>query len=275
MPVFFALSAAALWGTTDFLGGVAARHATARTVATISQLSGIVAALIVLPFAWGESSFADVAWGVVGGAGGGFAVMVLYRGFQRGRISLTSPIAAVGTAVFPAVVSIVTGDPVTGLQYGGGMVAIAAIWVLAGGGREDEKGPIRASVFYGVLAGFGFALLLIGLGQVEGDFALPLLGTKIGGAGVLLLPNVFHRIELRPVRAAMVPAVIGGFCAVGGNVAFLVASGEESLAIVSVLAAMFPAFTVGLAVLFLGERLTRRRIVGLALALAGIAIIVA
>lgn len=274
MPALLALAAAASWGTTDFLGGVAARHAGARAVATVSQLSGLVCAVIAVPLLWGETSAADMAWGFVGGAGGGIAVMILYRGFQRGRISLTSPIAAVGTAVFPAIVSIVTGDPVEGTQYVGAVIAMTAIWVLAGGGRDD-KGPVRASVAYGVMAGLGFALLLIGLGQVEGSLGAPLVATKLGGALALFLPSVVQHLDLALPRKALIPAIAGGALAVLGNVTFLVASGDESLAIVAVLAAMFPAFTVGLAALFLGEALTRRRTIGLALALTGIAVIVA
>ncbi|NIR60405.1 MAG: DMT family transporter, partial [Gammaproteobacteria bacterium] len=138
----------------------------------------------------------------------------------------------------------------------------------------DERGPVRASVLYGVLAGAGFALLLIGLGQVENDFGAPLIASKLGGAVALLFPALARRIELRLPRPAALPATVGGVAAVGGNVAFLTASGNESLAIVSVIAAMFPAFTVGLAVFFLGEHLTRRRLSGLVLALAGIALIV-
>lgn len=273
MPALLALAAAASWGTTDFLGGVAARHATARAVATVSQFAGLMAALIALPWLSGDTSLADIGWGFAGGVGGGVAVMILYRGFQRGRISLTSPIAAVGTAVFPAAVGIATGDVVDGLQVVGSAVAIASIWVLAGGGR-DERGPVRASVIHGVLAGLGFALLLIGLGQVEGSFGMPLMATKVGGAVALLAPSVVTRLDLALPRRAMVPALAGGVLAVVGNVTFLAASSKEGLAIVAVLAALFPAFTVGLAVLFLREAFTRRRMLGLVLALTGIAAIV-
>ncbi len=274
MSALLALAAAASWGTTDFLGGVAARHATARSVAAVSQLAGLAAALAALPLLWGDTSLVDAAWGFVGGAGGGIAVMVLYRGFQRGWISLTSPIAAVATAVFPAAVGLATGEAVAGRQIGGLFVAIVAIWVLAGGGR-DERGPVRASVLYGVSAGLGFALLLIGLGQVEGSFGVPLVATKLGGAVAILAPSLVRQLDLALPRPAMIPALVGGAIAVLGNVTFLAATGEGGLAIAAVLAALFPAFTVGLAVLFLGESLTTRRALGLVLALAGIAIIVA
>ena len=51
--------------------------------------------------------------------------------------------------------------------------------------------------------------------------------------------------------------------------------GLESLAVVTVLAAMFPATTVLLARVFLHERLTARRLTGLALALVAVALVAA
>ena len=162
----------------------------------------------------------------------------------------------------------------TGIQYAGALTGIVAIWVLAGGGRHD-RGPLRASVIYGVFAGLGFALLLIGLGQIEGSFGVPLLATKVGGAVALLAPGLIQRIDLALPAQAAIPALVGGVMAVIGNVTFLAASSDESLTLVPVLAAMFPAFTVGLAVVFLGEALTRRRSIGLVLALVAIGVIVA
>ena len=56
---------------------------------------------------------------------------------------------------------------------------------------------------------------------------------------------------------------------------FVIASTQGSLAVVSVLAAMFPAATVLLAWLVLQERLTRRRRAGLALALVAVGLVAA
>lgn len=274
MSALTALLAAALWGTGDFFGGFAARHSPARLVAFVSQLSGVALALLAAPFLWGEVSRQDLTWGFVGGIAGGLAVMVLYQGFQRGRISLTSPIAAVGTAVFPAAFGLARGDIVTALQLVGGLTAIVAIWILASGG--DDDGSVRASVVFGLGAGLGFALLLIGLGQVQTDaLGPPLLASKIGGAVGLVVPTLATRSHTKGLGRGRRPAILAGVGAVAGNLAFLSAGADENLAIASVLAALFPAFTVGLAVAFLGERLDVRRTAGLILALVGIAVIVA
>jgi drug/metabolite transporter (DMT)-like permease len=58
-----------------------------------------------------------------------------------------------------------------------------------------------------------------------------------------------------------------------GNGLFVLASTQGSLAVVSVLAAMFPAATVILAWLVLHERLTRQRQLGLALALVAVGLV--
>jgi acetyltransferase-like isoleucine patch superfamily enzyme len=60
-----------------------------------------------------------------------------------------------------------------------------------------------------------------------------------------------------------------------GNGLFVISAGIESLAVATVLAAMFPATTVLLAWLVLRERLTPRRMAGLALALVAVGLVAA
>ena len=69
------------------------------------------------------------------------------------------------------------------------------------------------------------------------------------------------------------PSVAAGALVALGNGLFVLATTKGALAVVSVLAAMFPAATVILAWLVLHERLTRRRQLGLALALVAVGLI--
>ena len=55
------------------------------------------------------------------------------------------------------------------------------------------------------------------------------------------------------------------------NVLFLLANREGLLALVAVITSLYPASTIALAQLFLGERLARHQVVGLAL--AGVAVV--
>jgi drug/metabolite transporter (DMT)-like permease len=71
----------------------------------------------------------------------------------------------------------------------------------------------------------------------------------------------------------LVAALASGALDASGNAAFLAASREGPLMLVSVLTSLYPALTVILARLFFGQHLGRRRAAGLALALVGVALI--
>ena len=58
-----------------------------------------------------------------------------------------------------------------------------------------------------------------------------------------------------------------------GNVAFLIAVRGGSLVVVAVITALYPGGTVLLARRFLGERLTRRQLAGLAAAAAAVSVL--
>jgi drug/metabolite transporter (DMT)-like permease len=59
----------------------------------------------------------------------------------------------------------------------------------------------------------------------------------------------------------------------GANIAFLLASRSGMLTIVAVIGSLYPGPTVLLAWLVLRERMSRLRVAGLVLALAGVALI--
>ena len=79
--------------------------------------------------------------------------------------------------------------------------------------------------------------------------------------------------ELLPERDSLAPSLGAGVLVTLGNGMFLLAVAQGSLAVVSVVAAMFPATTVVLAWLVLGERLTRQRRLGLVLALVAVGLV--
>ena len=89
----------------------------------------------------------------------------------------------------------------------------------------------------------------------------------IAGAGLWLGKSL-----LLP-REARTPGIAAGSLTAIGNGFFVIAAGLESLAVATVIAAMFPAATVLLARIVFKEALTPRRLAGLVLALAAIALI--
>lgn len=71
------------------------------------------------------------------------------------------------------------------------------------------------------------------------------------------------------------PVLAVGLCDVGANALFGFASGHGLLALVAVLASLYPVVTVVLAHVILGERLGRLQRVALVVALAGVSALAA
>lgn len=89
----------------------------------------------------------------------------------------------------------------------------------------------------------------------------------------MLTVSAIRRLPIVPARP-MVALIIGsGFMGSIGNLSFIASTTEGNLAIVSVVASLFPAATVGLAYLFAGERLRRYQLAGVAAALTAVALV--
>src|ERR1700758_3634307 len=100
----FSLAAVFSWGTSDFVGGYAARRTNAFLLTAIAHISGLflmtgVALATHSPF----PSRTAVAWALMGGLSGGGALAIFYRALATGRMGLTAPVAAVLGAVIPTV----------------------------------------------------------------------------------------------------------------------------------------------------------------------------
>jgi drug/metabolite transporter (DMT)-like permease len=86
---------------------------------------------------------------------------------------------------------------------------------------------------------------------------------------------VLARQVARPTRAELVPLAVIGAGDLTANALFALASREGELAVVAVLASLYPVATVLLARRFQAERLMRLQVVGVVAALAGVAGVVA
>jgi drug/metabolite transporter (DMT)-like permease len=143
-------------------------------------------------------------------------------------------------------------------------------------GPEGRPSRPVAGVVAGLIAGACFALLLIGLNRAgSGGGLWPLAAAEVAelavaGAAAALTRNL-RLPRRRPGRLAVVAGVAGA----AGTLLYFYASHDGFLAVVAVLTSLYPASTIVLARILLGERLTRLRLTGLALAGACVALIAA
>ena len=243
-------------------------------VVLVNHLAGVGAVLVLGPLFGGSLDGSTMLWGGLAGLSGAMAVIALYSGFAHSSIAVVSPIAAVGAGVWPALWQIIRGDFPTAVVLLGLVLGLIAIWTISGGGHISAEDNVAVGVRYGILAGLGFGGLLIFLSLGATDSGIwGLLPARIAGSTVMFVIAARAAGSLMPSRPAVAPAIGAGVLVTLGNGLFIIATTEGSLAVVSVLAAMFPAATVILAWLVLGERLTRQRQLGLALALVAVGLV--
>jgi uncharacterized membrane protein len=273
MSSLLALLSAALFGASDFLGGVAARLGSARVATLIAQAVGAVL-LVPLVFAVPapQVTAADIGWGAAAGGAGGLAILFFYTAFARGAMSVVAPLSALAAALVPVVFGLATGERPATIALVGVALALVAIPVVSAGG---ERGRTTASaVVLAAIAGVGFGVYSIFLKQTSVDAGLwPLLGTRLVSVPLMVVLAWTVDRSLRSSRPSMRAALGAGAFDIVANTCLLLALQRGDLSIAAVLSGLYPASTVLLARVVLGERLSVRQLAGLVVAGAAIALI--
>ncbi len=275
MAIVFALISALAYGISDFLGGLFAKGASAWQVAVVGQSSSAFFALLAGLFITGDPTASDWTWSGIAGLGGGFGAAFLYRGLSRGRMSVVAPISAIGSALVPVALGLITGERPSLIVLIGVAVAFPAICLIS---QVIESAPVTESsgVVDGVLAGLGFGLMFAMLGQVSDDSGLlPLALTQVGAVlGVILTATVL-RAQWVPRDPLAWRAVLMGPLGIAATGAFLYATHHGLLSVVSVIASLYPAGTVVLAAVVLKEKIHGNQAIGLFLAALAVTLVAA
>ncbi|NND04181.1 MAG: DMT family transporter [Acidimicrobiia bacterium] len=277
MSVLLALGAALAWGTGDFLGGVAARRGGQVNAVTLgAQVTGFVSFIPIALLLGGSMTVPDLWWALGSGVSSGIAIFLLYYGFTKTHTGVVAPTAAIFTAGIPALFGLITGENLAVAQTVGIGVALVAIWLISRPGTTATSfdANVRLGVLYGLGAGIGFGMMFIGLDQLTDDSTvLAVLPLRFGGVVAMLAVSLFRRLPMVPARSVIGLIAGSGFIGSVGNLSFIASTTDGNLAIVSVVASLFPAATVGLAYVFLGERLIKTQLIGVAAALTAVVLV--
>jgi drug/metabolite transporter (DMT)-like permease len=133
MLIVFALGAALLYGSADFLGGAATRRAALFAVLLTAGIAGVVALLPAALLAGGPVRLSAIAWGLAAGAVGGFGLMSFYAGLAAGPMSVVSPVSALVATVLPVGVAVAEGER-PGLAVWIGVILCLGATVLVSSG---------------------------------------------------------------------------------------------------------------------------------------------
>jgi uncharacterized membrane protein len=281
MTSLLALGAAAFYGAADFLGGIATRRAT--TVATVltTQGAGLLMLLACSPLMLDQAmSRRDVLFGVLAGLTGSVGVALLYKALAIGPMSVVAPVTAVCAVIVPLVVGLLQGESIAAAAAIGVAVAIAAIGLLGmspAPAEAPEQPPADVAKGLRVALGSGVAIggFLVSLGETSAAAGLwPLAVSRAVSIALFTALALATRQPMLVPRAALAPALACGGLDMVANALYLVAVREGQLSLVATLASLYPASTVLLARLVLGERLGRWQQVGVGSAVVAIALIV-
>lgn len=279
MPIALAGLASVLWGTADFLGGFASSGWRAERVAGVSQAVGFVIILALAPLlAEGTVTGSDLAWGAATGAIGAVGATLLYRSLAVGPMNVVAPTVAVVAAAVPTAIGLALGERPGTVALAGVALAVVAVALVGGASAPGPTEPRASSrvLLLAIGGGLGLGLANVALSNTSADSGLwPVVVTKVV-AGVALWSFVLatRGRDVPATRRTFGFALATGLFDAAATASIALALQRGSLVLVSVLASLFPAATVVLARIVLDERIGRAQAVGLAFALAAVAMIV-
>jgi drug/metabolite transporter (DMT)-like permease len=273
----FALAAALLYGSADFLGGVATRRARALAVVPGSGLAGLAVVLIAALISGDTARPAGLAWGLVAGAVGGVGLIIFYTGLAEGPMTIVAPTSALTSTVLPVAVSIADGERASLWVYIGAVICLVAVVLVSATGSATARGFHVRAIGFGLAAGSAFGLFFIFLRNGGQSGALwPVVASRFAGLLIAIIAAALWRV--RPVIAAggarLLLATYGsGIVDASANVSYVLATRHGLFGLAVVLTSLYPGVTVLLARFGLGERLRAIQLVGLALAALGVVLV--
>jgi drug/metabolite transporter (DMT)-like permease len=282
MPYLLALASALLYGAADFTGGLATRRAGVLPVLVVSQLSGLVLLLLLLPLLPAASlSRADLLWGLSAALTGSVGVALLYQALAIGRMAVVAPTTAVCAVAIPVVVSVLLGErpgppALAGILLGVGSIVLVSQQTAAGSGPRDHRSTWRlpSGVGIALVSGVAIGLFFLSLARTRPEAGLwPILVSRAVAATLFGAATAAGRHSLR-MPGVLVLTLACGAMDMSANALYLLAARVGPLSVVVTLASLYPASTVLLAQVVLGERLNGRQAVGVGCALAAIVLIV-
>jgi uncharacterized membrane protein len=270
-----AVLSAALYGTGDFLGGLATRRSATLPAIAVAQLAGLVALLAVAPFFPARVTFADLAWGALAGVAGGAGLALLYQALSEGRMSVVAPITAACALAVPVLVGLSLGDRPTAAQVAGiGVAVVAIVLVSREPGQSGGNGAARRALMLAITAGAVIGVFLVALARTAPEAGLvPLVAARLVSLSGIVAVGLATKQRLTLPRSVTPLGLAAGIADIAANACYVLAVQQGMLSLIATLTSLYPASTVLLARVVLGERLNGVQLGGVVMALVAVVLI--
>ena len=290
MVILLGLAAAVLYGTGDFLGGLASRRVQVLAVLALAETAGVMVALPAAAASSGPARLPGLAWGIGAGLVGGLGLIIFYTGLAAGPMSVVAPVSGLASTVLPVAVALAEGERPGAGVYAGALLCMATIVLASSAGNSNpahgtspaprpRRPGVGRALGYGIASGasFGLFFLLIRNAGQSGEL-WPVAAGRAGELAVVIIAAALLRRSLRPRgadRRLLLAAAGAGAIDVVANICYVAATRTGMFGLAVVLASLYPGITVLLARVMLGERLRWAQRTGLALAAIGIILVTA
>jgi drug/metabolite transporter (DMT)-like permease len=214
---------------------------------------------------------ATLAISAAAGVAVAIGIVALYHGLAVGRMGVVAPVTGLIAALLPVAAGIVRdGLPATPVLAGIVLALVAVVLVS----RVPGAGGSRSGIELAIIAGVGIGVFNILAGELpDGQVFGPLVVIKVAAAAVIVaILLIGQRTWRMPWRIATIALAVGLFDMLG-NACYVLATQAGRLDVAATLSSLYPVTTILLAVAFLGERVTRSHALGIAAAIAAIALI--
>lgn len=292
MGIFYGLLTALTWGSADLFARYATRKIGTLRTMLYMQLTGFILLTLAMRWLGGWGHLADGsgwrpwAWGILAGVLNASGTLALYRSFEIGKMSIVAPLSA-SYPVLTLLLSVMTGERLTVARLVGMALAILGVILVARGETQPgDANPIdaatqpakkRLGVGWALTAAvvYGVMFWLLGIRVV------PLLGGAPTVWIIRLTCFPFAALVILIAGKSMAPPprkdspwIFGvGILDTSAYVFNNLGMQLEQVSVVSVLASLYGAVTVGLAALILREPVSRLQWIGIFSIFVGIILI--
>lgn len=252
------------------------------------QFTGLLLLTISLPWLGGFGHLADGSgwqpwgWGVLAGILNCGATLTLFRSFEVGKLAVVAPISA-SYPVLTVLLSVLSGEHLHAARIAGIALTLLGVILVAGGEKKPENHDVEGlrrsgkGISWALCSavGFGFLFWLLGVRIVPSLGAAPTVWMiRLTSSALTAALILAARKPIQPPSGRVGGWILGmGLTDTGAYVMNNLGMQIEQIAVVSVLASLYGAVTVGLAAIFLRERVSRWQWLGIASIFAGIVLI--
>jgi drug/metabolite transporter (DMT)-like permease len=261
------------WGSSDFGGGLASRHAPVLGVLGGSQAGSLILGVPLLLLAHEPALRPiDVAISIGGGIMGSTGLVFLFRGLSSGRMSVVAPVAAVLTAAIPVIYGFINEGVPSLLAIAG--IGVAAVSVILVSRPSDDAARGPSGLAYALVAGALFGLFTILVSGLDDALIIsPLVVIRVASIVMIGSWIMLRRPAWRVPRRLWPALVLIGIGDMTATALYLASIAVGPLAIAAILGSLYPVVTTILAALVLRERVTPSHAAGILAAGVAVALI--